>query len=106
MDNANGSESEDIGFQAPLVKKGSKLRLARPDERHPRRLENHQTEWGILHGMFLAYRKGDVPVARGYLNRYAKGREDLIISLLKVWAVEASDETLRRGADALIFGLK
>jgi adenine-specific DNA methylase len=39
--------AEDTGFHAQLVRKGSKLRLARPDERHPKRLEHPQTEWDI-----------------------------------------------------------
>ncbi len=44
-------EAEESGYHAPLVLKGSKLRLARPDERNPKRLERPQTEWDILHGL-------------------------------------------------------
>ncbi|MEA3416728.1 MAG: DUF1156 domain-containing protein, partial [Thermodesulfobacteriota bacterium] len=62
------AKAEDAGFHAPLIKKGSKLRLARPDERNQKRIENPQTEWDILHGLIMNFRKGDVPVARAYLS--------------------------------------
>ena len=48
---ARGAAAEDEGFHAPLVRKGSKLRLALPEERHPRRLTQPQTDWDILHGI-------------------------------------------------------
>ena len=38
--------AEDSGFHAPLIRKGSKLRLARPGERHKRRLEHPQNRMG------------------------------------------------------------
>jgi len=98
--------AEDSGFHAPLIRKGSKLRLARPGERHKRRLEHPQTEWDILHGMIVAYRQGDVPVARGYLHRHAEGNEDFFKDLLQVWAAEMPEEKLRKEAQALQFGLK
>ena len=98
--------AEDTGFHAPLVRKGSKLRLARPGERHPKRLEHPQTEWDILHGVIMAYRQGDVPVARGYLKRHAEGNEDFFKALLQVWAAEMPDEKLRKEAQALLFGLR
>jgi hypothetical protein len=56
-----GAAAEDDGFHAPLVRKGSKLRLALPEERHPRRLAHPQTDWDILHGMILAFRRGGHP---------------------------------------------
>jgi hypothetical protein len=37
-------EAESTGYHAPLVRKGSRLRLARPEERTTRRLEHPQTE--------------------------------------------------------------
>jgi hypothetical protein len=98
--------AEDTGFHAPLVRKGSKLRLARPGERHRKRLEHPQTEWDILHGVIMAYRQGDVPVARGYLKRHAEGNEDFFKALLQVWAAEMPDEKLRKEAQALLFGLR
>src|SRR4030042_371034 len=51
---------EDIGYHAPLVRKDSKLRLALPEERNPRRMQKPETEWDILHGLILEYRKGDI----------------------------------------------
>jgi hypothetical protein len=54
----------------------------------------------------MAYREGDAPVARGYLQRQAEGREDFYRDLLQVWAAEMPDEKLRKEAQALLFGLK
>ncbi|MBF0103582.1 MAG: DUF1156 domain-containing protein [Desulfobacterales bacterium] len=93
------------GFHAPLVRKGSKLRLALPEERNTRRLENPQTEWDILHGLIMEFRKGDIPVARSYLARHAQTKETFIRNLLIVWMTEMPDEKLRKEAHALIFGL-
>ncbi len=103
---AKKSEAEDKGFHAPLVRKGSKLRLARPEERHEKRKEYPQTEWDILHGTILAYREGDIPVARGYLDRHAEGKQALVKDLLNVWAAEIPDETLKKEARAILFGLQ
>jgi hypothetical protein len=99
-------EAEESGYHAPLVSKGSKLRLAKPDERNPKRLDKPQTEWDILHGLLTEYKRGDVPVARAYLNRHADGRQDLILDLLYVWAEEMPDEKQRKEAQTLLFGLK
>src|SRR5262249_49930272 len=99
-------EAEESGYHAPLVLKASKLRLARPDERNPKRLERPQTEWDILHGLLTEYQRGDVPVARAYLNRHAEGRQELILDLLHVWAEEMPDEKPRKEAQTLLFGLK
>jgi len=98
--------AEETGFHAPLIRGGSKLRLARPEERNARRLASPQTEWDILHGMIMAYREGDIPVARGYLARHAGGKQELIKNLVNVWAAEMTDEDLRREAMAIAFGLK
>lgn len=100
------TKAEESGYPAPLVRKGSKLRLARPGERHNRRLEHPQTEWDTLHGLIMAFREGDIPVARGYLNRHAEGHEDFFKDLLHVWAAEMPDEKLRKEAQTLLFGLK
>ena len=56
--------AEKEGFYAPLVSKGSKLRLAKPEERNKKRLDAPQTEWDVMHGLIMAYREGDIPVAR------------------------------------------
>jgi hypothetical protein len=102
---AKASE-EETGFHAPLVRKGSKLRLSRPEERHPRRLEIPRTEWDVLCGVIMAYRQGDIPVARAYLDRHGEGRQSLITDLLGVWAAEIPDDTLKKEARAILFGLK
>jgi len=100
------AKAEEAGFYAPLVRTGSILRLARPDERSTRRLEHPQTEWDLLQGLVMAYRKGDVPVARGYLSRYGEGREERVLNLLAVWAADMPDEKLRKEAQAMVFGLR
>jgi len=99
-------DAESIGYHAPLVRKGSKLRLACPEERHARRLEHPQTEWDVLHGLIMAYRHGDIPVARAYLQQHAHGRQQVILDLLHVWAAGTSDETLRKEGQTIVFGLK
>jgi hypothetical protein len=103
-----GARSDDgeITYHAPLVRSGSKLRLALPEERHPVRLENPQTEWDVLQGTIMAYREGDIPVARAYLEQHAGGHTQLIMDLLAVWAQHVGDQDLRKEADALLFGLR
>jgi adenine-specific DNA methylase len=103
---AQSSQADETGFHAPLVRTGSKLRLAKPGERDPRRLDNPQTDWDILHGMIMAFRQGDIPVARGYLDRQDASRRGVVLDLLGVWAAEAPDEALRKEAQAMLFGLK
>jgi putative DNA methylase len=103
---SRGAEAEDLGYHAPLVRKGSKLRLARPEERNARRLEHPQTDWDILHGVIQAYRTGDVPVARAYLDRHAPQHTRRIVDLLDVWATEMDDPDLRREAQTMHFSLR
>jgi len=103
---ARRASAEDDGFHAPLVRKGSKLRLARPEDRNERRMENPQTEWDVLQGVILAYRSGDIPVARAYLNRHAGTRMSLVGDLLHVWANEVKDDALQKEALLILFGLK
>ncbi|TEB09086.1 DUF1156 domain-containing protein [Pelotomaculum propionicicum] len=102
----NRVSAEETGYHAPLLRRGSKLRLALPEERHKKPIDSPQTEWDILHGLILAYREGDVPVARAYLAQHAEGRDQVILDLLSVWAAEMSDEKLRKEAGAIMFGLK
>jgi putative DNA methylase len=103
---ARGAAAEDDGFHAPLVRKGSKLRLALPEERHPRRLAHPQTDWDILHGMILAFRRGDIPVARAFLDEHAPQHQARILDLLDVWAAEMVHPDLKREAETLRFGLR
>ncbi|NLL17845.1 MAG: DUF1156 domain-containing protein [Clostridia bacterium] len=100
------SDAEDVGYHAPLLRRGSKLRLALPEERNNKRIDNPQTEWDALHGLIMAYREGDVPVSRAYLMQHGEGRTQIILDLLSVWAAEMADEQLRKEAEALLFGLK
>jgi len=103
---SRGAEAEDLGYHAPLVRKGSKLRLVRPEERNARRLERPQTDWDILHGVILAYRRGDAPVARAYLEQHAPQHTRRLLDLLGVWATEMDDPDLRREAHTIRFGLR
>ncbi len=103
---ARGTAAEAQGFAAPLARKGSRLRLALPEERDPRRLERPQTDWDRLHGALLAYRRGELPVARAYLATHAPDRSERIADLLTVWAREMHDDQARAEAEGLLFGLR
>jgi hypothetical protein len=98
--------SADASPHAPLIRKGNKLRLAKPDERNPTRLDKPQTEWDILHGILMAHRAADIIGARAYLAKHAAGKERLLTDLLTVWAAEVGDQTLQREAQAILYGLK
>ncbi len=100
------SRQSGTGCHAPLVRKGSKLRVASPEERHPRRLEFPQTEWDTLCGVIMAYREGDIPVARAYMDQHTQGKEAVVLDLLGVWATEIPDEALKKEAHGIIFGLR
>lgn len=101
-----GASVEAVGYAAPLLKKGSKLRLAKPEERDKRRIAKPQSDWDVLHGLIMSYRSGDIPVARAYLDQHREGRENTVLDLLEVWAVEAETPELRNEAKAILFGLK
>jgi putative DNA methylase len=103
---SGGAAAEEEGFHAPLVRKGSKLRLALPEERHPRRLDQPQTDWDILHGLIMAFRRGDIPVARAYLDAHAPQHQSRILDLLDVWAAEMDHPERKREAETLRFGLR
>ncbi|HEH8515163.1 TPA: DUF1156 domain-containing protein [Pseudomonas aeruginosa] len=101
-----GASVEAVGYAAPLLKKGSKLRLAKPEERDKRRIAKPQSDWDVLHGLIMCYRSGDIPVARAYLDQHREGRENTVLDLLEVWAAEAETPELRNEARAILFGLK
>ncbi len=101
-----GQAAEDKGYAAPLVKKGSKLRLAKPQERSTRRVAKPQSDWDVLHGLLLKFREGDVPVARAYLDEQREGNDNIILDLLEVWGEEAETPEARNEARALLFGLR
>jgi adenine-specific DNA methylase len=103
---AGNRDAEEVGYHAPLLRRGSKLRLARPEERSPQRLEHPQTEWDLLHGLIMKYREGDIPVARAYLAQHAGGKAQIVLDLLSIWAAENADEELRKEAEQMLYGLK
>jgi putative DNA methylase len=101
------STNDDVlGYHAPLVRRGSDLRLAKPEERNDRRLVAPQHEWDVMQGMILKYREGDIPVARAYLIEHAENDQSKIIDLLRVWTTEMDDETLRKEGEMMLFGLQ
>jgi putative DNA methylase len=103
---ARGAEAEALGYAAPLVRRGAKLRLARPEERDLRRLTEPKTDWDRLQGLILEFRRGDAPVARAYLERTAPHHGERILDLLDVWAAEVPDPDLKREAAEIRFGLR
>lgn len=54
----------------------------------------------------MAYREGDIPVTRAYLDNHAADKQQLILDLLDVWVAEIPDESLQKEAQGIIFGLK
>ena len=108
-DEISGRQRQDDDFEgyfAPLVRKGSKLRLVRPEERIKKRLENPQSEWDMVQGLLMAYRAGDVPVAKAYLDKHGEGRKEKLVGVLKVWADGCGSNELQKEARQLLFGLK
>ena len=99
-------DEEEEGYYAPVVKKGSKLRLVLPEERNARRLANPQQEWDMVQGIIMAYREGDIPVARAYMQKYGTGSENKLLNILQIWADNCGREDLRKETQRLIFGLK
>ena len=65
-----------------------------------------QTDWDRLQGLIAEFRRGDMPVARAYLDRTAADREERILDLLDVWAAEIADPDLKREAALIRFGLR
>jgi hypothetical protein len=98
--------SDDVGYHAPVVRKGSKLRLALPAERSAKRLERPQSLWDVMQGALVKYAQGDIPVARAYLETHAKDHIERVTDLLEVWALECGDRALKKAADGLLFGLR
>lgn len=98
--------ADDVGYHAPVVRKGSKLRLTLPEERSAKRLEKPQSLWDAMQGALVKYAQGDIPVARAYLETHAKDHIERVTDLLEVWALECGDRTLKKAADGLLFGLR
>ncbi len=93
-------------YHAPLIKGGSKLRLAIAQERDPLRLAKPQTEWDLLHGVLLEHQKGEIVAVRAYLDAHANGKQGLVTDLLQVWATEVGDQAMQREAQTILFGLR
>ena len=83
---------------APLVQRGSTLRLLKPEERAAQRLEHPQTLWDVLCGLIVVYRDGGIVAARNAPRTHGKLDSAALRGLLKVWANECDDEALRREA--------
>lgn len=98
--------ADDVGYHAPVIRKGAKLRLALPAERSAKRLEKPQSLWDVMQGALVKYAQGDVPVARAYLETHAKDHIERVTDLLEVWALECGDRGLKKAADGLLFGLR
>lgn len=98
--------SNSNGYHAPLVKKGSKLRLAKPEERNEKRFDNPQTDWDILEGILAAYEKGDILMVRPYLEKHAGNKRNRLLDMLQVWAAEVDDPVSRQKAEMILFGLR
>ncbi|MDQ7746903.1 DUF1156 domain-containing protein [Hydrogenophaga pseudoflava] len=98
--------SDDVGYHAPVVRKGSKLRLTLPSERSVKRLDKPQSLWDVMQGALVKYEQGDIPVARAYLETHAKDNIERVTDLLEVWALECGDRALKKAADGLLFGLR
>lgn len=93
-------------YAAPLVKSGSKVRLAAPEERAPARLEKPQTAWDRLHGLITAYREGEDVLARAYFEKHCLDQAQLLMDLLEVYRAEIADEQLQREVDWVRFALE
>ena len=65
-----------------------------------------QTDWDRLQGLILAYREGDIPVARAYLQTHAAEHAERILDLLEVWAAEARDPERQKEARMMLYGLR
>ena len=85
--------AEEAGFHAPLLRNRSKLRLALPEERNSKRLENPRRS-GCADGLIMAYRRDER--WRAYLERYA-GETISILDLLHIWTEIITAEDLQRG---------
>lgn len=93
-------------YAAPLVKSGSKVRLAASEERAPARLEKPQTAWDRLHGLIAAYREGEDVLVRAYFEKHCLDQAQLLTDLLEVYRAEIADEKLQREVDWIRFALE
>lgn len=92
-----GLQKSTDAFHAPFQVKGSNLRLVLPEERSEVRLDKPQSEWDALHGIIMAYRKGEIPLVRAYLNDHADYK-DPALKLLQLWSEQIIDPNLTKEA--------
>lgn len=100
------TEQAGVTYAAPLVKSGSKVRLAAPEERAEARLEKPQTAWDRLHGLIAAYRKGEDVLVRAYFEKHCLPQAQLLRDLLEVYRAEIGDEKLQKEVDWVRFALE
>ena len=100
------TEQPGATYAAPLVKSGSKVRLATPGERAEARLEKPQTAWDRLHGLIAAYRKGEDVLVRAYFEKHCLPQAQLLRDLLEVYRAEIGDEKLQKEVDWVRFALE
>jgi len=103
---ASSEGAERLGYTAPMIRKGSKLQLVLPEERNSNALNSPKSDWDVIHGLIMAYRSGDTPVARAFLNQHAADKVLRILDLLEVWGAESGDPKLRDESRAIQFGLR
>ena len=108
LDRQVGLATQQAGatYAAPLVKSGSKVRLAVPEERLSARLETPQTAWDRLHGLIAAYREGEDVLVRAYFEKQCLDHTQLSMDLLEVYRAEIADEKLQKEVDWVRFALE
>ena len=108
LDRQVGLATQQAGatYAAPLVKSGSKVRLAAPEERLSARLETPQTAWDRLHGLIAAYREGEDVLVRAYFEKQCLDQAQMLMDLLAVYRAEIADEMLQKEVDWVSFALE
>lgn len=94
------------GGYAPLVLNRGKMSILLPEQRHEDRLlERPQSEWDLLQGVLLSYRRGDVPQALSYLDRHCAAKRRVVLALLELWKHYAPTQALQKEAALILFGV-
>ena len=108
LDRQVGLATQQAGatYAAPLVKSGSRVRLAAPEERHLVRLEKPQTAWDRLHGLIAAYREGEDVLVRAYFEKQCLDQAQMLMDLLAVYRAEIADEKFQKEVDWVRFALE
>lgn len=94
------------GGYAPLVLNRGKMSILLPEQRQEDRLlERPQSEWDLLQGVLLSYRRGDVPQALSYLDRHCAAKRRVVLALLELWKHYAPTQALQKEAALILFGV-